>query len=370
MSYTVSTTPLFTSGEIKFSELRQKFKETDTGTVSAKELLRYTDETIEPLLPDSTENAAVPSTESNWKTSLLRNTIKNYTITQDTSTTDTDANVDDLSWNSNFAKNIVKYFDVRGTIGSTSQTDAAVRVTSNAPNLKIRVYGDILGAGCDPGASGGTGGVSAIGSSPYNGQSAPGESGDTGTLGSGGITISSTQTVVVDVKSTGKVYGGGRCGDGGDGGTQGLRGTCYYYSYYYTGYNCGGCPGCGGNTRVGCQSGGGCNCSKKGCANTNQRARCRVTNGYAVRGGQGGTGGTGGLGQGYNQDATEGTDGLAGESSGCPPIGNSPAGGVGGTGGTGANATDGSAYGTGAAGISGTGYDVIGSVSNIRGGYD
>ena len=54
--------PYFTSGEIKFSQLRSNFKETGSGSISASELFRNTNiYDREPVTPDSTENDQIAS---------------------------------------------------------------------------------------------------------------------------------------------------------------------------------------------------------------------------------------------------------------------------------------------------------------------
>jgi len=54
--------PYFTSGEIKFSQLRSNFKETGSGSISASELFRNTNiYDREPITPDSTENDDIAS---------------------------------------------------------------------------------------------------------------------------------------------------------------------------------------------------------------------------------------------------------------------------------------------------------------------
>ena len=72
------------SGPIKFSKMRQYFKEIypvdDTVPVSASELKRVTN-VLErnPIVPDSTENENIASvTEFNWKCSQFRGSVKRY----------------------------------------------------------------------------------------------------------------------------------------------------------------------------------------------------------------------------------------------------------------------------------------------------
>ena len=76
--------PYFTgSVPIKFSQMRSYFKEKTTGSVSAKELKRNTNDLErDPIVPDSTENSAVADTVSfNWKASQFRGSVKRYYAT-------------------------------------------------------------------------------------------------------------------------------------------------------------------------------------------------------------------------------------------------------------------------------------------------
>ena len=93
--------PYFSSGPIKWSDLRTYFKETSTGTISASELFVDTRLAVrDPIVPDSTENTAIPrdgypggvfsDTSNDWKASLMRDSIKRYTANQ----TGSDANLD------------------------------------------------------------------------------------------------------------------------------------------------------------------------------------------------------------------------------------------------------------------------------------
>ena len=78
---------------VKWSDLRTYFKERSDGSVSASELFRNTAEAErDPIVPDSTENTSIPvdaypaskfsGNGTNWKASLMRNSIKRYTANQ------------------------------------------------------------------------------------------------------------------------------------------------------------------------------------------------------------------------------------------------------------------------------------------------
>lgn len=349
MAITVSKVPLFTSGEIKFSSLRDSFRQSGT-TIKASELLRDTLVTVEqrdPVVPDATENSTI-STGSNWSTSQFRNSIKYYDVIQ--SSTDTNMILQNQSWNGNLDKSIRKLFTVTGTIGATS--GPALTLSANAYNLQINISGGIYGTG---GSSGG---------------------------GSGGdaMSISSNGKVIINVQSSANIFGGGGGGRNGSQGANGPTGTCLYYTFFYTGYQCGSVPSCGSAVTIGgAQAGGGCNCTKKGCKNTLYRSYCRGSTYYQVRGGFGGAGGSGGRGRGYDYSGSlSGGGGSPGESPFCPnPNGGSAgSGGIGSYGGTGESGQSGGDWGqssTGAAGraIRGATYEIRGNTGtdNIKGGY-
>lgn len=160
--------------------------------------------------------------------------------------------------------------------------------------------------------------------------------GGAGAKGSNGINVFSSSPVNIYIAPSGRIWAGGGGGGGGASGENGPSGTCFYYTTYQTGFNCGGAPGCGSATQIGTVTGGGCNCSKKGCKNTRKASICRVTTYYSVRGGFGGTGATGGIGQGVNGNAGGAATGATGEAPFCPdPNGGPTSAGVGSWGGTG-----------------------------------
>jgi hypothetical protein len=359
MAITVSKDLLFSSGEIAFSSLRNAFKQSGT-TIKASELLRDTLVTREqrnPIVPDATENLAI-SSESDWKTSQFRNSIKYYDVTQ--SSSNTNMIVQDQSWNGNLNRSIVKSFSITGTI--TSSSGDALTLSADAYNLQINISGGLYGRGGNGGGSGG----------------------GNGTSGTDAFSISSNGRVIVNILSSANVYGGGGGGGGGSNGATGPTGSCFYYDYYRTEYQCGTVPSCGGNLLVATESGGGCNCTKKGCKNTLYRVRCRKSVYYQVPGGSGGSGGGGGDGRGSNYSGgLGGSGGSAGQSPFCSdPNLEFAAGGIGSFGGTGQTGGSGGDWGTrgdsaggsgGAAGraIRGSFYTVIGSTgpNNIKGGY-
>lgn len=390
MSYSVSVTgPFFTSGEVRFSALRDTFKGSGT-MIKASELLRQatlTTEQTDPIVPDSTENANI-STGSNWATSQFRNSIKYYNITQ--SGTDVNQVIDNLSWNGNLNKTIRKILGITGTIGATSSASDALVLGTDSRNLTIQVSGSILGAS---GAGGGAGaqGSQVCGVNPGSNAG----TGGGGAPGSDAISITSAGRVNVDILSTGKIYGGGGGGAGGKGGDNGADSTCSYYTYYYTGSLCASVPGCGADVQVSYSNLGGCNCVTSGkgkktstvCYNAIYQSYCRRETFYQVCGGYGGSGGAGTPGRGYNNIVASlaGAAGSAGQAAYCPdPNVGYAAGGVGNTGGTGENGGNGGDWGsdgeskTGAIGglagraIQGSLFSVFGSIGsdNIKGLYN
>ena len=225
-----------TLSNIKFSDLRKHFlkeprdtysgSETfpnDTGAVSASQLLRQTsfidDGTMNeesdidykvPAVPNCTENSAVVTTESNWKTSQFLNTIKYYYLQQ--TGTNLSLNISSQSWNSNRNLNIRKWFFIDGTIGSNNNI-ASARLNSSTRNLSIKISSN--GAIYGKAGEGGTNDVD-----NGNGSGAGGDGGDA-------FNWSDTNTTnnYIILLSGSKLYGGGGGGgQGGDGGKGGRGG--------------------------------------------------------------------------------------------------------------------------------------------------
>lgn len=210
-----TSTPVVTSGEIKFSELRKQFKtisprttyggsedfsgDSDAISISASELLRSTNTSVSnPIVGDSTENASI-SSANDWKTSQLRNSIKYYFAQQTGSNTDVDGDTN-ITWNSNLHKTIKKFFFIEGIIGSTDPSNSALEFDTAVVNLKIT-----LESGSQIRGAGGTGGT---------------ESSKNGKVGGNALTFSSTTNgLEVHVKSSSQLKSGG--GGGGFGGTGG-----------------------------------------------------------------------------------------------------------------------------------------------------
>ena len=382
--------PYYSSGQIKFSDLRRDFRanvrkttsggsETtdsglNSGSISASELLRNTSTSeTSPVVPDCTENrqsgpsnTGITDSQSNWKVSHFRNSIKYYYIAQ--SETDTNFDIDAQTWNTNLNKNIVKFMFVDGTCGSNTTLSPAAEHNATAYNLTIDVYGNILGCG---GGGGGTGG------------NAPAISGEAGgdalsMLSSGGNNIS------VLVRSGAKIYGGGGGGEKGATGATGGGGKCVNTT---TQSGCGSAPGCpGGYSQTGEGSGGCCqtysyccglfNCGCTACSQYTKYRYCKQE--YDTSGGNGGAGGNGGPGRGYNiqTGSLAGASGSAGASGGGCGAQNGGTGETGAAGGewatAGGNTTNsGNGGGVGKA-ITGSNYSVTGTInsSTVKGAFN
>ena len=216
----IPATPYFVSGEIKFSALRNNFKEVVSGSISSSELLRVVDPTnTDPIVPDATENSEI-SSSTNLKLSQFRNSIKYYNASQASSDVDLNLLISNSSlWNGNLPKTIRKTVSIAGTCGSTNGNPSA-SIDGDANNVFINITGHIHGYGGSGGVTGGDG-----------------ENGGTA------LSINNTKsdgTVYVKTFSTAQVYGGG---GGGGGGAHGGKGGNAQYTTYYTYYTSVGGPG-------------------------------------------------------------------------------------------------------------------------------
>ena len=153
--------PYYSSGQIKFSDLRRDFRaqvkrtssggsesfNSDTSSISASQLIRNTTTTeTNPIVPDATENASITSSQSNWTISDFRNSIKYYYVTLPSSDEVTNFDIDGQSWNSNLNKTINKVAFIDGICGSSSPSSPAASFDATAYNLTIDVSGSIRGA--------------------------------------------------------------------------------------------------------------------------------------------------------------------------------------------------------------------------------
>jgi len=296
MTFTISKDTSFASGSISLSAIRNKFL--GSGQISLSELKRQTSLNLEdPTVPDATENSNISTTNSDIKFSGYRNSITHYKVTQ--SGTDTNVDIDSLSWNNNLSKNIVKEFIVNGICGSTNTSSEAATFNADAFNLSFFINGSIAGAG----GAGGT-------VSSKNG-------------GNGGNALSVTQTSNAGNNQTGqiKIYNSGNCKAGGGGGGCGATGGSGGAGGSVVGLN-GGAASSGGNGGSG-GNGQGFNQSStngSGGSNGSQNAGGTTTyldlnrNSQTYSAGSSGIGGKGGTGGNGGTFELSGSAGLAGNS--------------------------------------------------------
>ncbi len=353
--------PYFSSGEIKWSQLRNTFKEVSSGSISALELKRNTNnDERDPIVPDAVANEDIAgwnfssgTGDSNWKASQMRDSYKRYWARQ----TGTDINLrmgrydgsTGIDWggygssgrdstssgNGNLTKNIQKYIKIEGICGSNdsgtwSGTNndpgaglftpgtAAARLAPGVParNVRLWVYGKIHGAG-------GEGGYDSRG---YDHATSTMFGADPGTPGGTALRIDNPNgnDVWVNIKSgSAEIYGGGGGGEQGGNGAIPQKGTC---SRTWQTSGCGSAPNCsaanGGTVETTSTWTGGC-CSwgqwcwsrwpfgtfcNSYCNSNTQGNNCKETV-ESIRPTQG-IGGRGGNGQGYNLSRTNGQDGT------------------------------------------------------------
>lgn len=347
----ITVGPSLATGPIRWSTLREEFlakqprtsysgsdtidNDLNSGSISAKQLLRDTDTTHEnPVVPDCKENRdAGISDSTNLKASQFRNSIKFY-YAQQTGTNDNSSNtsqpgleIDVQGWNTNLGDTVVKKIFIDGTVGSTVISQPALKLSNVTTNLEVVISGNVY-------AAGGLGGATAGNSVSY------------GQNGGNAIQIDSpnNSNVVINLVSGSKVYAGGGGGERGNKGADGGGGTCRMKS---SSTGCGNYPGCPDHTWSSYStSSGGC-CKRKcacwfcWCSRCKKRYKTRkCQKDYSIGGGGGGAGGAGGTGRGYNN--------LSGSIAGSGGVGGSGGGSCGGNT-TVSNSSSGKTGGTGAA---------------------
>ena len=346
MSITNTQTKYFTSGEIKFSAIRDTFGDLAGTDVRASDYLRNAGDdvdweapgqtkTISPRVPNATENADV-STSTDWEVSDLRDSIVEYNVTQDASTSDEELEFADTNvptWNNNLSKNVNKKFSVEGTIYANEVSKYALTFSDGEyNNLTIDVPdgGKIYGEG---GAAGGGNGGGAL----YVKNTA------------------SYDNVSVTLGSNGQIWAGGGGGDNGTDGNSGSSISCFTNSTHNASYNQNNRnydSNAASNACTAAAPSGSYDVVVTTATPTSVRSRCRGGNfrsgqgwnstnkyGYAcspawsvgcsskiannIAGGNGGTGGNGGVGQGFsNQSAPgSGNSGNAGNTNTCAATG-------------------------------------------------
>ena len=337
MSITKTQTKFFTSGPIKFSEIRDTFGDLAGDPVRASDYKRNAavdvdwDSTTSPRVPDATENANV-SSSTDWEVSGFRDTILEYNVVQDASSSDEELEyaIDNTSdWNNNLGKNVNKNFDIKGTVFANETGKYALKFTTgDYTNLYIDVNdgGEILGEG---GAVGGGNGGGAL----YIDN-----------------TLSADEVSIV-VGTNGKIWAGGGGGNSGNAGNAGNSLSCYTNSNWNTSVNRGDNRNYSANASLtACKNSANMpvtlgNVVVTSATPSDVRSRCRggsyrsgqgwnSTNfvGYFcspsanlgcygrvnnnISGGNGGNAGTGGVGQGYSNQSNPGS-GNNGNSGNC-----------------------------------------------------
>ena len=225
MSITKTQTKYFTSGPIKFSDIRDTFGDLAGTPIKASDYKRNDDVDVDwtsttvPRVPDATENADVSSGDD-WEVSGFRDTITEYNVVQDASSNDEELEyaVDNTSdWNNNLGKNVNKNFDIKGTIFANQTDKYALKFTSgDYTNLYIDVNngGEILGEGGPAGD--------------------PGQDLD----GGGALYINNTlsaDSVSIVIGNNGKIWAGGGGGYDGNQGNPGNTLSCYTVHAWNTG---------------------------------------------------------------------------------------------------------------------------------------
>jgi hypothetical protein len=220
------------TGELKFSQLRKKFKRKSSGVIKASELFRITDTDLKkPLIPDCKENedAGVPGAidvlttiakckdneDIDWRISQMRSVITHYTIDQ--TGTNTDLVGTSLTWNTNLTRNIRKTYFIDGTIKASLYDKSALTFKKGASSPIVNLTVDFGTSGSIKGAGGPGGGTweedyGADGGTAFNFDSPNGKNNK--------ITLDSNANWL-------QIGGGG--GGGGKGGTgaNGSTGVCY-----------------------------------------------------------------------------------------------------------------------------------------------
>ena len=378
MSITNTQTKYFTSGEIKFSAIRDTFGDLAGTDVRASDYLRNAGDdvdweapgqtkTISPRVPNATENADV-STSTDWEVSDLRDSIVEYNVVQDASTSDEELEFADTNvptWNNNLSKNVNKKMSVEGTIYANEVSKYALTFSDGEyNNLTIDVPdgGKIYGEG---GAAGGGNGGGAL----YVKNTA------------------SYDNVSVTIGSNGQIWAGGGGGDNGNSGNSGSTLSCFTNSSHNASYGDGGRSYNSSTASNACTSAapsGSYDVQVVTANPTSVRNRCRggsyrrgqgwnSTNksGYScspnwslscsskiannIAGGTGGTGGNGGVGQGFsNQSAPgSGNSGNSGNTNTCAATGANSVGNAGNSG------SDGGTWGVGASNGGNAGFALL-----------
>jgi len=288
MAVSQETKTLFSSGPIRFSDLRTNFVRQPDAPVKASDLYRETGIGVtNPIVPDADVNENIPAVDSGNALNLsnFRGTIKEIIIKQ--SSTDKNLYADSIDgWGSNLGKNIRKVLKVTGTVGSDEPSSPSLVWNGDANNVEIEVAGTVDG-------SFGAGGTL---------DSTNGEDGGKA------IELISNHKIRFVVKPNAKIRGGGGGGAAGASGNAGENGADGADGE--NGSN--GPPGLSGAGGV--PGGDGGDGGDGGFANTRGAGGTGFINGTgtAGRGGKGGDGGDGGDGGAGGAGGAPGSDGTPG----------------------------------------------------------
>ena len=222
MATNVTKTSHFTSGAgnpISFSQIKAQFGGNTSNSIKASTYLRNTGDDVDwdgpnassimPRIPDATENDDIAS-QNNWSVDSLRDTITGYTVTQSGSSEELVYYDSDTStWNGNLNRNVLKKFDVTGTIFANQTNKDALTFDGNLYNLEIEVEpaGKIYGEG--GGSGGGAGGDALYVRNIKNNSD-------------------------VEIRSYGSIWAGGGGGRPGNSGNRGGDLNCYVTNYFST----------------------------------------------------------------------------------------------------------------------------------------
>ena len=355
MAINKTQTKYFTSGEIKFSAIRDTFGDLAGTNVSASDYLRNAgddidwsdDSNITPRVPNATENADV-ATSSNWSTSQLRDSIVEYNITQSGNDEELEfADTNASQWNSNLSKNVPKRMDVEGVVYANEVSKYALKFSQGEyNNLTINVP--------DGGAIYGEGGAAGGGN------------------GGGALYIENTASydnVSITLGSNGRIWAGGGGGNSGNPGNSGSSISCSSTGTLPTQVNSGmnvdrywnkdvadaACRSAYGNNAHVISAAPVAGTVRNRCrgrsfrrgqgwfglngysCNPSWNLECRFTNFNNIGGGNGGSGGSGGVGQGFSNQSGPGAGnpGNSGNTNSCANSGASSSGNAGNSGGTG-----------------------------------
>ena len=297
MSESNKTADLFSSGPVKWSEIRKNFKGVEEGAISAKDLYRETKvDVYDAIVPDADENSNIPAIDSDEELRMgdFRNTIKEVIVEQSSRNKNYNASGSSY-WGSNLDKNIKKKLIVKGQVYSQDSNQAAMVWNDSANNVDIEVTGTVIG----------TGGINGTAPSSQTFGTIDGQDGGPAFQ----ISVPSDDLIHLKVGGqSGAILGGGGGGGSGLGGYPGEDGD----------------PGADG---------------ADGADGANGPVNTSAGSGGSGSGGIGGAGGLGGRGgsrgDGYepgSETVTDGGDGGDG--------GDGSPGGTGGTGGSGGNVGD------------------------------